>query len=223
MDVEIARWAPWDVNQDGIVDTTDSTLVTAAIGQTGDAIVDPRTDVNGDGTVDGSDLLLVTEHLGTDNMGAPSKNTIVALLGSSTLKSLDYATLEAELNRLIAESDGSLKYQYAIAFLKNFLFTLRPNKTRLLANYPNPFNPETWIPYHLANAGDVQLIIYSVRGTIVRRLDLGHQQAGYYVRKNRAAYWNGRNAVGERVASGIYFYELRAGGISALRKMVILK
>ena len=223
VDVEIARWAPWDVNQDGIVDTTDSTLVTAAIGQTGDAIVDPRTDVNVDGTVDGSDLLLVTEHLGTDNMGAPSKNTIVALLGSSTLKSLDYATLEAELNRLIAESDGSLKYQYAIAFLKNFLFTLRPNKTRLLANYPNPFNPETWIPYHLANAGDVQLIIYSVRGTIVRRLDLGHQQAGYYVRKNRAAYWDGRNAVGERVASGIYFYELRAGGISALRKMVILK
>ena len=223
VDIEISQWAPWDVNQDGIVNDTDSTLVTAAIGQTDEMLVDPLTDVNGDGVVDRDDLLLVQEHLNIDVAGSPSIDTIVALLGSSTLKSLNRATLEAELNHLIAESDGSLKYQRAIEFLQNFLVLLRPDKTRLLANYPNPFNPETWIPYQLATAGDVHLIIYDVRGTLVRQLALGLQQAGYYVEKARAAYWDGRNLVGERVASGIYFYELRANNISVVRKMLILK
>ena len=223
VDIEISQWAPWDVNQDGIVNDTDSTLVTAAIGQTDETLVDPLTDVNGDGVVDRDDLLLVQEHLNIDVAGSPSIDTIVALLGSSTLKSLNRAMLEAELNHLIAESDGSLKYQRAIEFLQNFLVLLRPDKTRLLANYPNPFNPETWIPYQLATAGDVHLIIYDVRGTLVRQLALGLQQAGYYVEKARAAYWDGRNLVGERVASGIYFYELRANNISVVRKMLILK
>ena len=223
VDIEISQWAPWDVNQDGSVNDTDFGLVATAMGQTAGTIVDPRTDVNGDGIVDRADLLLVTEHLSNEVAGAPSVDTIVALLGSSILKSLDYATLKTELNRLIVESDGSLKYQRAIEYLQNFLLALRPDKTRLLANYPNPFNPETWIPYHLADAGDVELIIYSMQGSVVRRLALGHQQAGYYVEKNRAAYWDGRNVVGERVASGIYFYQLQTDNMSALRKMVILK
>ncbi|MDE0009645.1 MAG: leucine-rich repeat domain-containing protein [Candidatus Poribacteria bacterium] len=96
-------------------------------------------------------------------------------------------------------------------------------QTSLLANYPNPFNPETWIPYHLANPSDVQITIYDARGSIVRRLDLGHQREGYYTSRSRAAYWDGRNDVGERVASGIYFYQLQAENVSFLRKMVILK
>jgi flagellar hook assembly protein FlgD len=93
----------------------------------------------------------------------------------------------------------------------------------LLTNYPNPFNPETWIPYHLANASDVQITIYDTRGTVVRRLHLGHQREGYYTRRSHAAYWDGRNGVGERVASGIYFYQLQADEVSPLRKMLILK
>ena len=223
VDIEISQWAPWDVNQDGSVNDTDSTLVAAAMGQIAGTIVDPRTDVNSDGIVDRDDLLLVTKYLDNNVAGAPSVDTIVTLLGSRTLKSLDRGTLEVELNRLIVESDGSLKYQHAIRFLQNFLLALHPDKTRLLANYPNPFNPETWIPYQLANASRVELIIYDVRSTIVRRLVLGYQQSGYYVEKDRAAYWDGRNSVGERVASGIYFYQLRTDNISALRKMVILK
>ena len=98
-----------------------------------------------------------------------------------------------------------------------------PDQTGLLANYPNPFNPETWIPYHLATAGDVAITIYDVRGTIVRQLDLGHQREGYYTSRSRAAYWNGRNALGERVASGIYFYTLTADDFTATRKMLIRK
>ena len=97
-------------------------------------------------------------------------------------------------------------------------------QTRLLANYPNPFNPETWIPYQLANPSDVQITIYDTRGSVVRQLDLGHQHEGYYTQyQSRAAYWDGRNAVGERVASGIYFYQFQADNVSLLRKMVILK
>ena len=221
--IEISQWAPWDVNQDGVVDDTDAALVTAAIGQTGETIANPLTDVNGDGVVDRDDLLLVQEHLNTDVTGAPSTDTIVALLGLDTLKSLSRTSLETELNALIAETDGSLKYRRAIQFLQNFLLALRPDKTRLLANYPNPFNPETWIPYHLANASNVRITIYDTRGVVVRRLDLGHQREGYYTSRSRAAYWDGRNHVGERVASGIYFYQLEANDISRLRKMVILK
>ena len=96
-------------------------------------------------------------------------------------------------------------------------------QTSLLANYPNPFNPETWIPYHLANPSNVWITIYDTRGGIVRRLNLGHQQEGYYTTRSRAAYWDGRNALGEPVASGIYFYQLQADNLSFLRKMVILK
>ena len=98
-----------------------------------------------------------------------------------------------------------------------------PDETHLHPNYPNPFNPETWIPYQLAKSTDVRLIIYAVNGQIVRRLELGHQPAGIYQGRSRAAYWDGRNNFGEPVASGIYFYTLFAGDFSATRKMLILK
>ena len=93
----------------------------------------------------------------------------------------------------------------------------------LLANFPNPFNPETWIPYQLSKPADVSLTIYAVNGQVVRRLALGHQSAGLYQSRIRAAYWDGRNAFGEPVASGLYFYTLTAGDFSATRKMLIRK
>ena len=98
-----------------------------------------------------------------------------------------------------------------------------PAQTELLLNYPNPFNPETWIPYHLAHATDVTLTIYDTKGALVRRLELGHQQAGFYTDRAKAAHWDGRNEQGESVASGVYFYQLRAGDYKALRRMAILK
>ena len=98
-----------------------------------------------------------------------------------------------------------------------------PEKTTLLANYPNPFNPETWIPYQLAQPADVKLTIYDINGRVVRALDLGHQAAGIYQSRSRAAHWDGKNAQGESVASGIYFYKFTAGDFSATRKMLIRK
>ena len=98
-----------------------------------------------------------------------------------------------------------------------------PAETALLRNYPNPFNPETWIPYQLSHAAEVTLTIYDTQGALVRQLDLGYQQAGYYTNRTRAAYWDGRNHLGEAVGSGVYFYHLSAGDYSAIQKMVILK
>ena len=98
-----------------------------------------------------------------------------------------------------------------------------PSETRLLLNYPNPFNPETWIPYQLSEPAEVTVSIYSVNGSLIRTLALGHQSAGLYRSRSRAAYWDGRNAFGERVASGLYFYTLTAGDFTATRKMLIRK
>ncbi|MCY3551574.1 MAG: T9SS type A sorting domain-containing protein [Candidatus Poribacteria bacterium] len=103
------------------------------------------------------------------------------------------------------------------------LTAIHPKETFLLPNYPNPFNPETWIPYQLSESTDVTLSIYSVDGNLVRTLDLGHQAAGIYQSKSRAAYWDGRNQFGEPVASGLYFYTLIAGDFTATRKMLIRK
>ena len=156
---------------------------------------------------------------------APSMNAdaINSLLGPTLLMTSDREALQARLQELVVESDGSLKYQHAIATLETVLASMRPDKTALMPNYPNPFNPETWIPYHLGKSANVQITIYNVHGTIVRHLELGHQSAGYYTSRNRSVYWDGCNDFGEHVASGIYFYQLQADTISPLRKMVILK
>ena len=98
-----------------------------------------------------------------------------------------------------------------------------PKTTALLPNFPNPFNPETWIPYQLSKPSHVSITIYDIRGNVVRRLDLGQQKTGYYTDRSRAAHWDGRNSVGEHVANGIYFYKFEADGVSALRKMLIVK
>ena len=101
--------------------------------------------------------------------------------------------------------------------------TLLPDATSFLSNYPNPFNPETWIPYQLAKPADVTLTIYDMRGVVVRQLALGHQKAGFYTNRSRAAHWDGRNAFGEKVATGIYFCTFKAGDFTATRKMLIRK
>ena len=107
--------------------------------------------------------------------------------------------------------------------LENLIAYEIPAETELLRNYPNPFNPETWIPYHLSEDANVSLTIYDVNGALVRDIDVGHQIAAKYDTRSKAIYWDGRNRFGEQVASGIYFYSLSAGDFSATRKMVILK
>ena len=162
-------------------------------------------------------------HVSGGSAPTMSDNRTGSLLDPAMLKTLDGEELQARLQRLYAESDGSLKYQRAIAMLESVLASMRPDRTVLLANYPNPFNPETWIPYRLAKSADVEITIYDTYGTVVRHLELGYQSSGYYTNRGQSAHWDGLNDFGERVASGIYFYQLQADTISPLRKMVILK
>ena len=98
-----------------------------------------------------------------------------------------------------------------------------PVKNELLVNYPNPFNPDTWIPFQISTGSEVILTIYNLQGQIIRQIDLGFKPAGFYVRKDRAIYWDGRSQNGERVASGIYVYQLRASDFSESRKLALIK
>jgi predicted ester cyclase len=100
---------------------------------------------------------------------------------------------------------------------------IMPEKSALLQNYPNPFNPETWIPYHLRDANPVFIRIHNATGQVVRTLDLGYRDAGIYVSRSRAAYWDGKNEAREQVASGLYFYSITAGDFSAMRKMIVTR
>ena len=215
--------AATDVNQDQKVNKTDLLLVVTALGEKPPA--NPNVDVNADGAVNMADVLLVIEAL-DDPVAAAAPSF------GGTITPLDPAFLTIQIDLLRAESDGSLKYAHAIAFFQGLLASIRPTETQLHANYPNPFNPETWIPYQLSKPAEVVLHIYAVNGRLIRTLTLGHQPVGIYHSKSRAAYWDGKNEVGEQVASGIYFYTLSteptrdsvtAGDFSATRKMLIRK
>ena len=136
---------------------------------------------------------------------------------------LDPAMIRAWIAQAAIEDDGSLAFRQGVANLQQLLALLLPESTALLPNYPNPFNPETWLPYHLSKDAEVILTIHDVRGVLVRELALGHQTAGVYESHGRAAYWDGRNQHGEPVASDVYFYTLVAGDFTATRKALILK
>ena len=210
-----------DINRDGVVDILDLTIVGARYGQRG-----PNTaDLNGDHLVDIVDLVLVANAFG-EEAAAPSAHPRILELFTVA----DVKLWLSHVQQLDLTDPTALK---GILFLEQLLATLLPKETVLLPNYPNPFNPETWIPYHLAKDADVALTIYDTSGQVVRQFGLGYQAAGRYQNRSRAIYWNGKNEFGEQVVSGVYFYHLSAGrsglsvphrsDYSATRKMLILK
>ena len=202
-----------DVTGDGVVNIQDLVLVASSFGQTGEN----DADVNADGVVNITDLVLVA---GTLGLGATAA---APLLYPAALEMFTTADVQQWLRQAQHLDLTDATSRRGILLLEQLLTALIPKETSLLANYPNPFNPETWIPYQLAKPAEVTLTIYSVNGEVVRILALGHQPAGMYHSKSRAAYWDGRNEVGELVASGTYFYTLTAGDFSATRRMLILK
>ena len=212
------RWTNRDVNRDGQVNVTDLLLVWLAMSQPELGI--ERADVNGDGSVDIWDLALVAQRL---NDWQIEEYSVAAPATTERKTGVSHQTVETWITAVSAVSDGSALFSEALTNLNHLLELLPPEQTRLLANYPNPFNPETWIPYQLVQATDVQITIYDIKGAVVRQLDLGHQTAGFYTARSKAAYWDGRNASGEVVASGVYFYQFQAGDYSATRRMVIVK
>ena len=204
--------ATGDVNRDGVVTILDLILIARQLGQRVSA--NSPEDLNGDGVVSILDLILAARGLG--NTTAPAAPAV-------GVESVDATTIKVWLARARLENDGSLAFKQGIEILETLLASLTPEETALLANYPNPFNPETWIPYQLAESAEVTLTIHDMNGQLVRRLAVGHRAAGIYRSRNRAAYWDGRNQFGEPVASGLYFYTLTANKFTATQKMLILK
>ena len=203
-----------DLNHDGVVNIQDLVLVASQFGTTGPSAAD----LNADNTVNIQDLVLVANAL--DNAAAaPSAKQPTAALVNTWLQ----LAQQNAASRVQTSLPKGFSYARGIQVLEQLARALTPDTTALLANYPNPFNPETWIPYQLAKPADVTVTIYASDGSGVRTLALGHQAAGMYKNRTQAAYWDGKNELGESVASGLYFYTLTAGEFTATRRMLILK
>ena len=210
-DIVVSTQQVLDVNGDGVVNIQDLIIVATHFGQEGYS----QADVNRDNIVDIKDLLLVAGGISTD-AAAPS-------MSEFTTFNLTVQDVQSWLNQTVALDLNEVPYQKGIAVLQQLLVLLTPKETALLPNYPNPFNPETWIPYQLATPANVTVSIYSADGKLIRMLDLGYRPVGIYQNRSNAAYWDGKNDIEEFVASGVYFYTLTAGEFSATRKMLIRK
>ena len=184
-------------------------------------------DLNGDNTVNIQDLVLVANASNNVSAAPTAKQSAAATVNTwlQLARQNAASTVQTSLPK-------GFSYARGIQVLEQLARALTPETTALLANYPNPFNPETWIPYQLSKPTDVVITIYASTGSVVRRLALGYQDAGMYKNRAQAAYWDGRNELGETVASGIYFYTLStestrdsvtAGDFSATKKMLIRK
>ena len=209
-----------DVNRDGIVNILDIILVAQNLGQKQPS--NPRVDVNKDGQVNVLDLVFVAEHLGEKVAAAPSQ---IEFIKSTVSSAEEIITVQRVLRELEAVPEKSHNVKITIQFLRLWLAEVNQSvtETRLLPNYPNPFNPETWIPYQLSEAADVSVTIYDVGGRLVRTVSVGFKPVGYYLTRERAAYWDGRNEAGEPVSSGVYFLQFVAGDFTTTQRVVIVK
>ena len=238
---------PLDVNADGQVTSMDLVAVALFYGmQVPDGLNIPA-DVNADGVVNILDLTAVAQ--GIDAAGGGIQGLSLEAVEAALLAAIEQTTdieviaeapignstpqhvLTESVYNNVADALADARHlatgdvRVVLEGLLQLLTELGaiPSETALLPNYPNPFNPETWIPYHLSKDAEVMLTIYDTQGITVRTLTLGHQSAGIYESRTRAAYWDGKNALGESVASGVYFYTLTAGEFNATRKMLIAK
>ena len=164
-------------------------------------------DTTGDGTISALDAALILQYVVGLIDQFPANNPISQV----AQKYISGEITIVELDRILQQ----LGYPS--------IFQSLGVKTQLLPNYPNPFNPETWIPYQLSDDSTVVIHIYNIKGQLIRTIQPGNRKAGVYVTKDKAAYWNGRNQADEPVTSGIYLYSLQAGKFTAIRRMVILK
>jgi len=200
---------PGDVDKDGVVGVSDLVIVGLHFGESPPS--DPRADVNGDGKVDILDLIIIAGHFG--ETGAPAKD--IWKVEPSQLSVLQ------EARDAVGESPDSRSVK--VVELLDRLIASAIDRPKLLQNYPNPCNPDAWIPYQLSEASEISITIHDISGHLVRSLELGFRQPGFYLGKDKAAYWDGRNEAGEHVTSGIYFYTIKAGDFVQTRKLTVLR
>ena len=207
-----------DVTRDGVVDLNDLVEVARNYGKTVTDGANRKADVNGDGRVDIADLTAVAKAI-NPGFAAPTLTQEVTPFPFTAEKVQQWIQ---DAKKLGVDAEGIATLEQLLQAVLRQVETA-PKETALLANYPNPFNPETWIPYQLAKPAEVRVSIHAADGRLVRTLALGQLPAGVYQDKERAAYWDGKNEQGEAVASGVYFYTLKAGEFSATKKMLIRK
>ena len=241
-----AGTGPLDVNGDGQVTVMDLVAVALFYGTQVPAGLSLPADVNADGIVNILDLTAVARGIDAAEVGIHGlslEEVEAALLAAVDIEVVAEAPNALSIGDLAyrnvaaALADAQLDKRIPETVLKELLHLLAeireiPDTTALLPNYPNPFNPETWLPYQISIPSAVTLSIYNIDGRLVRTLDLGHQPAGVYHSKHSAAYWDGRNQLGEKVASGVYFYTLStestrdsvtAVDFTATRRLLIVK
>ncbi|MBB15063.1 hypothetical protein CMK22_07305 [Candidatus Poribacteria bacterium] len=217
----------WDINRDYVIDIFDLVVLGENFGRQITRELRPNPDVNRDSVVDVYDFVKVGAKFGWTY--DPASTGVVPAVARSAIGPTDKVNvdfLKKVLDQVrwhpLADTPDFVKTrQLLLSLIKGTLLT--PVETRLLVNYPNPFNPETWIPFELANDALVTVRIYGQRGNIVRHMDIGYRSAGYYVTRDKAVYWDGKNDKGEPMSSGTYFYQISAGIYEATRKMIILK
>ena len=223
-------WAHWadlhitatpnpDANLDGRVNILDLITVAHSLGQQPPS--NPQADTNKDGVVNLLDLVFVAEHL-SQNAAAPAQLRFIESIPSSAKEVI---AAHRALTELEAIPNKTPRIQIAIELLRHYLAIADRNvkETKLLPNYPNPFNPDTWIPYQLSEGSTVTVKIYDVGGRLVRTIEVGHKPVGYYLTRERAVYWDGRTGNREPVSSGVYFYTLNTDTYTQTRRMVIVK
>ena len=208
-----------DANLDERINILDLIVVANSFGE--QPLSNPQADVNKDGVVNLLDLVFVAEHL-SRNAAAPAQLRFIESIPSSAKEVIAAQRALSELEAIPNKSHG---IRLAIELLRHYLSIADRNvkETKLLPNYPNAFNPDTWIPYQLSEESTVAVKIYDVSGHLVRTIEVGHKPMGYYLTRERAVYWDGRNKNGEPVSSGVYFYTLNANNYTETRRMVIVK
>lgn len=214
-----------DVNRDGSINIAD--LVAIALNFTDPdldtlAQMNIYPDVNDDGVVDLIDLLITASEIGTISASPTILKNLSSKSYITTANLTEWIRMSRQLNYTDPILHQGLHVLEELLVIFNTQDTI-PRTTSLLPNYPNPFNPETWIPYQLAKPERVNISIHSVDGKLIRTMAFGQLPAGSYHNKSRAAYWDGRNEFGEFVTSGVYFYTLTTGDFSATGKMLIKK
>ena len=218
-----------DVNLDGKINIIDLLIIVAHIGESSTS--NTRYDINRDRKIDLEDVISVIKSIEENQEAAAptlTKHTLPIsgkqITNNTSLSEIEIALLLSFYEKIEELSDNTAQITIVKQFLEKLLMPVKvPMKTKLHANYPNPFNPETWIPYQLAEDSDLTIRIYDSSGKIVKTIHTGLQKSGYYISRDKAAHWNGANESGEKVASGVYYYELETPKYKQTRKLVIIK
>ena len=211
-----------DVSDDGNITAYDASLVLQYVVGLIELLPDEQeaADVTGDDTISALDAALILQYTVGLITEFPREQPSIApaLHPKSQDKLLIEVIGQLETISLNREQKQVLDQLKQLVFQK-----MIPTHTALRQNFPNPFNPETWIPFELANPAEATIRIYNLKGELIRTLNLGHKPSGFYMDKDRAAYWNGRTQINEPAANGVYFYQIKAGGFTATRKMILVK